>query len=223
MVIISGILILIFAGYLTSFDSQSFSLWSRLVTVSQENNLDISKLAQTDPSRFSGDNFVAFKEFMFNNFNKRASRIETEKDGVFQVQLEGIMARYNDGHTWNWPSSILRISVISLIIFFIQILMQLYKYNSRLIAFYGSRRDALMLSSGDANTTEIFSKILMPNGLDFGRQPNSPLLEIGRFWPWRRSELQRNPAGRRPQKTRVRGGRGGRTPPDADVAADDPA
>ncbi len=122
--------------------------------------------------------------------------IRQQEKSLFDAQIQDMHQRNAAGQTWNWPSSILRISIISLLIFLIQILMQLYRYNSRLIAFYGSRRDALMLSAGDSAETEVFSRIFMPSGLDFGRQPNSPLLEIGRFWPWRRAE-QSNHSGQR--------------------------
>jgi hypothetical protein len=66
-----------------------------------------------------------------------------------------------------------------MLVFLTQILISLYRYNSRLIAFYGSRRDALLLVEGaqDAKIKEL-AEVFFPANLDFGREPRHPLQEM---------------------------------------------
>jgi hypothetical protein len=82
---------------------------------------------------------------------------------------------------WNWPSTILRVGIIGLVVFLTQILIQLYRYNSRLIVFYGSRHDALLLAGEDLGKLERYAKVFFPADLDFGREPRHPLREMAEF------------------------------------------
>ncbi len=81
----------------------------------------------------------------------------------------------------------IRVCILGLVIFLVQIMMQLYRYNSRLIAFYGSRRDAILLAKGNAPDMEKYAKQLSPDTLDFGKEPNSFLQELLKFFSQRRS------------------------------------
>ena len=91
-------------------------------------------------------------------------------------------SRFDTGKTMNWPGTVLRICIVSLIIFLVQILIQLYRYNSRLVSFYASRRDALILAKGDGRRAKELADMLTPNGLDFGREPNHPLVAMAGFF-----------------------------------------
>jgi hypothetical protein len=75
--------------------------------------------------------------------------------------------------------TVLRICVVALLIFLTQILVSLYRYNSRLIAFYCSRRDALTLVGGDPQAMKPLVALLFPTLLDFGREPRHPFQEFG--------------------------------------------
>jgi hypothetical protein len=76
-------------------------------------------------------------------------------------------------------TAIARIGVILVIVFLVQLLIGLYRYNTRLITFYSSRHDALQLWDGKAATIDKLQKIMFPN-IDFGREPKHPLDDLMR-------------------------------------------
>jgi hypothetical protein len=146
----------------------------------------------------SGVFLAIFSNYLssFDNYgNSMLSIVESEKASYSsdtQVMLDqkgkildALISKMQDSsktdHNLGGPGTILRIVIVSLVIFLVQILMQLYRYNSRLIAFYGSRRDALLLAQGDPKQGQTFANLLAPAGLDFGKEPSHPLLEAGRL------------------------------------------
>jgi len=69
-----------------------------------------------------------------------------------------------------------RLGSVLLLIFLVQILVTLYRYSSRLAAFYDSRADALQLSKDGAfNSAEVSIGVLGPERVDFGKEPRSPI------------------------------------------------
>jgi hypothetical protein len=56
---------------------------------------------------------------------------------------------------WNWPVTVLRVGIIGMLVFLTQILISLYRYNSRLIAFYSLRRNGLILAGDKANLRKL--------------------------------------------------------------------
>jgi hypothetical protein len=76
-------------------------------------------------------------------------------------------------------TAITRIGVVLIIVFLVQILIGLYRYNARLVTFYNSRRDALQLWDGKPASIEKMQKIMAPN-IDFGKEPKHPLEDIMR-------------------------------------------
>lgn len=68
-----------------------------------------------------------------------------------------------------------RITVSFLLVFLVQVLVNLYRYNVRLSAFYEARSDALLLAGDLGNATlERIAKLLSPDALDFGKMPDPP-------------------------------------------------
>jgi hypothetical protein len=76
-------------------------------------------------------------------------------------------------------TAITRIGVILVIVFLVQILIGLYRYNTRLITFYSSRYDALQLWDGKSATLEKLQKIMVPN-IEFGKEPKHPIEDLMR-------------------------------------------
>jgi hypothetical protein len=73
-----------------------------------------------------------------------------------------------------------RVGAVLLLVFLIQILVTLYRYNTRLAAYYEARADALELSiasDGHLNVDmfEATAVILSADRIDFGREPKSPV------------------------------------------------
>ncbi|MGJ3242548.1 MAG: hypothetical protein ACFE0O_06290 [Opitutales bacterium] len=68
-----------------------------------------------------------------------------------------------------------RIGALLILVFLVQILVSLYRYNIRLAAFFDARADALELSPGmNASDVESLIRVLSPENVDFGKSPASP-------------------------------------------------
>lgn len=72
-----------------------------------------------------------------------------------------------------------RLALGVIFILLVQILVGLYRYSSRLEAFYEARADALTLATftGDEPLADL-AKVLMPDAIDFGRVPASPIEQV---------------------------------------------
>lgn len=84
---------------------------------------------------------------------------------------------YND---WRYivATAITRLGVVLIIVFLVQILMGLYRYNTRLIAYYNSRRDLLTLWEGDPKKLQPLNAVMAPPTFDFGKDPKHPLEDL---------------------------------------------
>jgi hypothetical protein len=79
-----------------------------------------------------------------------------------------------------------RVGALALIFFLVQVLVPLFRYSTRLSAFYSSRADAIhLLSAADlaplAKHAEVLDKvaeILFPANLTFGKEPRTPLSDL---------------------------------------------
>jgi hypothetical protein len=77
-----------------------------------------------------------------------------------------------------------RVGAIILLIFLVQILVPLYRYNIKLAAYYDARADILELLEKegtqeiDESMIEMLVPIFSPENMDFGTGPNSPTEQI---------------------------------------------
>jgi hypothetical protein len=72
-------------------------------------------------------------------------------------------------------SSVLRVTTILLIAFLVQILVSLYRYNTRLASYYDARADAVLMTRFAGTEFDNLVELLSPDRFDFGRQPRSPM------------------------------------------------
>jgi hypothetical protein len=75
-------------------------------------------------------------------------------------------------------TAITRVGVVLIIVFLVQILMGLYRYNTRLITYYNSRRDLLSLWEGDQKKLLPLNNVMAPPTFDFGKDPKHPLEDL---------------------------------------------
>lgn len=68
-----------------------------------------------------------------------------------------------------------RVGALFILIFLVQILVNLYRYNVRLSTYYDARADAFEIygASADADLADMI-RALSPENLDFGKTPSSP-------------------------------------------------
>ena len=88
--------------------------------------------------------------------------------------------------------------------FLVQILVPLYRYNTRMVAFYGSRLDALSLSGSDLKKAQVYTELFTPSGLDFGKDVQHPLAELGRLFNRSRSDKRDDDTSTQPPTKRDR-------------------
>jgi hypothetical protein len=92
-------------------------------------------------------------------------------------ELRETQRALDEKNRWTFTISSLstRIGSVLILIFLVQILVNLYRYNIRLAAYYDARADALQLvGSKDEKTLNEYVKVLSPETFDFGKQPRSP-------------------------------------------------
>jgi hypothetical protein len=165
--LIGGVALIICSGYLSDLDTPTNQTWRRLEAEQVAAAKEGTKLQTA-----YHDNYAKF--------------VDAEIDNL----------KNHDTHdkVWNWPSTVLRISIAGLLIFLTQILIQLYRFNSRLIVFYSSRRDAILMGGVDAESAREWAEIFAPANLDFGREPRHPFQEIATFFTGQRSERSQGEA-----------------------------
>jgi hypothetical protein len=225
--LVAGVFLIVFAGYLSSLDTTLATVTGRL-EVQRQNILRQLGLA--------AEEYYKARESMLSRRTTDSLSDILPEQSQFMIDLKGQLARVDDLYEkatvaaitqvsnrpeyksdWNWPSTILRIGVIGMLVFLTQILISLYRYNSRLIAFYASRRDAILLSQqGSGSSLKDLAALLLPSNLDFGRQPRHPLQEITNFF--RREKggngeaPERNGRNRRGLRTRAAVSHAGQAP-----------
>ena len=68
-----------------------------------------------------------------------------------------------------------RVGIIVLLLFLVQILVPLYRYNMRLAAFYDARADAITLvENRPSEQLETLVSLLSAEAIDFGKSPVPP-------------------------------------------------
>jgi hypothetical protein len=205
--LVVGIILIIFAGYLSSFDTTYSNLNLQIQSERQAVMSDIARSFARRPSfepRDPDSEEGASRTYPLS----RLESLDKQSMALVSAVTQQLTERPETKQSWNWGSTFLRIGVIGLLVFLTQILISLYRYNSRLIAFYSSRRDALLLSDGGHPSIRKYTDILFPANLDFGREPRHPLQEIRAFLGRKHSPA--NEGGER-QRTRNSSSRGRKT------------
>ena len=76
-------------------------------------------------------------------------------------------------------TSVTRISAVLLLIFGAQVLINFYRYNLRLAAFYEARADALeLLGNGSIEQLQLLVASMSADQIDLEKPPKSPTQEV---------------------------------------------
>ena len=168
----SGIFVIIFASNLASRDSTMATL---LASANSERQEAVNELQFYQSKALSSQLDMANAGVAQARFDI----VEKNYQKILDAALASAINRNQDDKDIYSSGTVLRICVVALLIFLTQILVSLYRYNSRLIAFYCSRRDALTLVGGDPQKMKPLVALLFPTLLDFGREPRHPFQEFG--------------------------------------------
>ena len=98
-------------------------------------------------------------------------------ENAFAKEIEDGPKSHNENLNFVVATGITRFAVIAIALFFVQILVNLYRYNIRLAGFYEARADALTLAQTPVSFHELIED-LAPDELDFGRPPKTPIQQM---------------------------------------------
>lgn len=147
------------------------SLQSDLSGVTQSNQDIISQLTKIEKAQ---DRIIQTNVDFFNEANYIKDQIDKAIKNISSQTLKSTDILVS--------ASIIRIGTILLLIFLVQIIVSLYRYNIKLASYYEARADVMEVI--DTNTVvrseEIDSLISMltPTDIQFGKTPNSPMEHI---------------------------------------------
>ncbi len=189
--LIVGVVLLIFAGSLSSIDSTSTTILNsvysqRLDALQNLQRLQDFARRESQFSAGAGPTSGSDSRSVGNPFAAAIGQAQIQfdtADSTYGKVLDAVLKSAGErtvGERDIYSSgTVLRIGVVGMLVFLTQILVSLFRYNSRLIAFYSAKRDALVLSSGRKPEFKDIADLLLPRGLDFGREPRHPFAEVG--------------------------------------------
>jgi hypothetical protein len=191
--------VVLFAGRLTSLDAFAVSNVDKLKSEIIETKRRLTKLytqsnlyTQIASARSGGDTkeierlerSLAFvrDDTAPPDLTSIRAMIESEVDQLSkqnELLLQAWNKELSSEHGYNdWryiTATATRVGVVLIIVYLVQIMMGLYGYNTRLIAYYNSRRDLLALWDGSIKSLKPLDEIMATYRVDFGKEPKHPL------------------------------------------------
>ena len=171
-----GISIFLYAGQISAKESDLAAREVNKLSAALDDRLsesyyrirELSKELQSGSSKELSSNIERQLSTIQNSIKSTSSFIQELPTQVAKNQV-GV-------DTMSMASAIItRIGSALLLIFLVQILVTLYRYNTRLASYYDARADALeLVGDGDENVLEQISNIFSPESLDYGKTPVSP-------------------------------------------------
>jgi hypothetical protein len=201
--LIASTLIIIFAGSLTSLDVSAINNIDRLDTLISETETKLSNTSdilawlrtQADFTTSLDTRTEAAKRLAESIGNTNYSQLPHSLDGATKlIDAEtALLADYKTLLSQAWTkelssehgysdtkyliaTAVTMVGVVLIIIFLVQILIGLYRYNTRLITYYLARRAVLQLWDGNIDTLEVLKQTVTP--IDFGKEPKHPIDDI---------------------------------------------
>jgi hypothetical protein len=204
LALVASAIVILFAGRLTSIDASAVSNVDRLKSDLSDEVRKLSKLYQLK-NAYSQQEAAANLSLSRDQLDKldrqisslrddsspgdststtvviareelQADKIRTLLQEAWEKELDSQQG-YSDWH-YIAATAITRVGIVLIIVYLVQILMGLYRYNTRLIAYYNSRRDLLTLWDGKQRSLKSLDEILTSSKIDFGKEPKHPLEDL---------------------------------------------
>lgn len=109
---------------------------------------------------------------------KRLEQIQIITDEAEKNRLRSSSTSARQDYSFLVASGITRFGIVAIIVYIIQILVSLYRYNIRLSHFYAGRLKAFVIGDRDGKTIDYFSEFFDSQGVNFGKDVVSPTTEI---------------------------------------------
>ena len=150
---------------------------SQLIKIQEWQSLREAIWTLKDDLGYLGDIEGHFDSEVNYNLEQATTRLDSLR-GFLDSKFNKIESQALNSSNIIISASVIRIGIVLLLIFLVQILVSLYRYTYRLSAFYDARADALeLLEPEEEITTETIEKIavlLSPGNINFGKTPQSP-------------------------------------------------
>jgi len=185
---------------LTADGKESIAVGSRSTIVnSRATDAPDTRIRETIEAQIANDDSAIehVPRIYRDDFRKSITRrndLEKEREILLQ-QIRGLESGVQNvqgsddskATTWEITTSTnsIRIGILVSVLFLVQILVSLSRYNTRLAGFYSARADALAIlvpnssfrDSIDMETMERLTQLLSPDWLDFGKNPTSAAMQ----------------------------------------------
>jgi hypothetical protein len=224
-----GVVLIIFAGRLTSIDAESASnmsiLRDEIASIDRsitDINSKISRLIH--PPKIANEPAISVPpdDIDIKNLLEEKQALAERRNNAIHIlksiwETETTVSNRDKLKDSNYVMAtfLTRIGILAILIFLVQLLVSLYKYNTRIAAFYASRLDCLRIGSGDVDKLRSLIELMTPINVDFGRDPRHPvetLMEAWRNRSGRQSSGETStPTSAKPSSGQRQAGR--RTPP----------
>jgi hypothetical protein len=189
--LIAGLFLIIFSGYLSSFDTTLSNISAKLEAERQEALNNLNRISISRAATSEGSQTASKLEDAYSYSMSRLQALDKSYAELTSAIIKQAADRADNRPYVNWSGTILRLGVIGLLVFLTQILVSLYRYNVRLIVFYSALRDALLLCGDDLEKLQDYLKALFPANLDFGQEPSHPLQNLVGLFGWGRRASKR--------------------------------
>lgn len=126
------------------------------------------------------DNFQELLELVDNNLVDMKDSIQQHKDQRDDLMNSFKAIKATKESSFVFISAIInKVGSIVILLFFVQIIVNLYRYNAKLATFYESRADALgLVENLNGIKYEKLLTMVYPNSFGFDKNPNPPMKEI---------------------------------------------
>lgn len=116
---------------------------------------------------------------LFEQSSTIVKNVKQSGDKIDQSANDIKITKEKFGNFAIYTSLLTRVSILAILVFLVQILTSMYKYNMRLASHYKARADALNLTNaGGVRQIGDLVDLLMPKNIDFGTPPKTPMEHV---------------------------------------------
>jgi Tfp pilus assembly protein PilO len=198
--LVGAAIIVVFAGSLTSIDATAVSNVDKVKSDIAEEQRQLTRLYQNqtqsaalEQARTAGIKSETERlerqltlsslpteptaiQAMISDGKERIVKLNALLEPAWKKELE-TQRGYSDWH-YIAATAITRVGVVLIIIYLVQILIGLYRYNTRLATYYSAKQDVLGLWDGNPTSLKRLDEIMGSPKFDFGKEPRHPLEDL---------------------------------------------
>ena len=163
--LVVGLFFFFYAGVITQNDQNYFLIQN--IADAEHRLAELNMESRKIEGSISHDSHARYKE----QINSQERRLEKLNETLAETKTADTLFVVSTLAT--------RLGAAALLLFLIQILVPMYRYNARLVAFYHARADVLQLcDKQDPGYLNELAGVLSPDAVEFGKAPRTPTQEL---------------------------------------------